>query len=43
LRLLQAAWDVFQGRRDGLPLAHEEKELLQDKSLTGGDAADRPS
>lgn len=43
LRLLQAAWDLLQGRRDGLPLAHEEKELLHDKSLTGGDAIDRPS
>ncbi len=41
LRLLQAASDVLRGRRDGLPLAHEEEELLHDTTLAGG--GDGPS
>jgi C4-dicarboxylate transporter DctQ subunit len=42
VRLLQAAWELLQGRRDGLPLAHEQDDLLRDESLVGSsDLADR--
>jgi C4-dicarboxylate transporter DctQ subunit len=44
VRLLQASWDLIQGRRDGLPLAHEQDELIHDKSLLAdADLTDRRS